>query len=88
MRKLPGGTLGKNRIIWPWSEAFVSALSSLSAAHSSLLPPDLLSNIWREGVLPVEETDGQLLKPVINFPFILFLAKCTPPRCVPAGLQP
>lgn len=77
MRKLPGGTLGRNRI-WPWSEAFVSALSSLSAAHGSLLPPDLLSNIWREGELPLGETDGQLLKPVINFPFILFLAKCTP----------
>ena len=78
MRKLPSGTLGRNGI-WLWSEAFVSALSSLSAVHSSILPPDLLSNIWREWGLPVGETDGKLLKPVINFPFILFLAKCTPP---------
>ena len=58
MRKLPSGTLGRNGI-WLWSEAFVSALSSLSAVHSSILPPDLLSNIWREWGLPVGETDGQ-----------------------------
>ena len=78
MRKLPNGILGRDGI-WPWSETFVSALSCLSAAHGSVLPPDLLSNIWREWGLPVGETDGQLLKPVINSPFILFLAKCTPP---------
>lgn len=78
MRKLPNGILGRDGI-WPWSETFVSALSCLSAAHGSVLPPDLLSNIWREWGLPVGETDGQLLKLVINFPFILFRAKCTPP---------
>ena len=58
MRKLPNGTLGRDGI-WPWSETFVSALSCLSAAHGSVLPPDLLSNIWREWGLPVGETDGQ-----------------------------
>lgn len=27
------------------------------------------------------ETDGQLFKPVINFPFVLLLAKRIPPHC-------